>query len=530
MIRRRLLAVTTTLAVIPLALSACSSQKSSGSDDPGSATIPLLRVAAPVPEKTLDPAKTLGGGSLNVGFLERLFTFNADHELEPQLATKMTNPDPTTYEYQLREGVKFWDGTEMTSEDVVHSLKYQADPQFGTASFYASMKSIEAVDRYRVRITLNEPDASWQYLLAWQGSIFEKKFQQENKETFGDPGTLVMGTGPWKVDSFDPTKSLELSANPDWWGGEVPVKKISQQFFENDTSAALAFRADQVDVVFPGDARVFESTSGSKVEVSDSCQQGFLSLNANIGPWKDPHVRRAVAYALNKQDIITAAGGYRSESNYFIPPDQLRILGSQSDVDAVLDDVPQYEYDLDKAKAEMAQSAYPDGFSATTEATSSAFGDFVTTSQAIAGQLEKIGIDLEVKKLPLEEWFSTVLYGPKVHGIVFTTIACPTPDPGWYPGYLLGSKAATNEGANMADYKSPEIDALITKGITATDSSDRLATYGELMNQVATDLPYIPLYQNQLYLGLASKYSWPTWATGPYYQSTQWPLSIEVNQ
>ncbi len=112
---------------------------------------------------------------------------------------------------------------------------------------FSSVKSIQATGTYTVTVTLAHPDASWRYSPAY-ADIFEKKFAQDHSGTFGKPGVLVMGSGPWEVDSLDPTSGAELSANPHWWGGTVPIQHISVKIFSSPTSEALAFRAGDVDL------------------------------------------------------------------------------------------------------------------------------------------------------------------------------------------------------------------------------------------------------------------------------------------
>ena len=231
-----------------------------------SATIPLLRVGTTGSTSTLDPLTTQGCATDYCGlFMERLMKFAPDGKLEPQLAASMSEPNSDTYVFDLRHGVTFWDGNEMTSADVVASLEYQEAPGSETATYYTDVKSITADGPYTVVVALKQPNSIWPQNMAYEGVIFEKSFQEAHKATFGQPGTLVMGTGPWEVDSFDPTTGIELSANPHWWGGKVSIKHISFKFFATETSEALAMRAGEIDAAFPSDGSTFATASGAKV-------------------------------------------------------------------------------------------------------------------------------------------------------------------------------------------------------------------------------------------------------------------------
>src|SRR5262249_13888311 len=142
-----------------------------------------------------------------------------------------------------------------------------------------------------------------------------------------------------------------------------------------------AFRAGQIDVAFPGDSRGFAATSGAKIISVPATRQGMFTMNTKAAPWNDVHVRRAVAYALNRDDIIEAAGGGAVPDYTIIPPSQLMTLASKAQVAKLVNSLPTYRFDLAKAKAELAKSAYPNGFSARLDTLG--FGAFIPTAQVI---------------------------------------------------------------------------------------------------------------------------------------------------
>src|SRR5262245_45176669 len=179
----------------------------------------------------------------------------------------------------------------------------------------------------------------------------------------GQPGVLMMGTGPYKFDSLDPLKGVELSANPNYWGGKPSIQHISVKFISDEQSMALAFRAGDVDIAWPSNARAFEATAGTQLISASACNQGFLSMNTKVAPFNDVHVRRAIAYVLNKPDIIKAQGGFAEPDSTMIPPVQLQSVASRAQVAKLVKSIPTYPFSVAKAKAELAKSAYPNGFS-----------------------------------------------------------------------------------------------------------------------------------------------------------------------
>jgi peptide/nickel transport system substrate-binding protein len=505
----------------------CSSTASAPGAPPGapaSATIPLLTVGTLSGNSTLNPLTTQECATDFCGlFMERLLRFSPQNTLEPELATSVTQPSPVTYVYHLRHGVTFWDGHPMTSADVVASLDYQRAPASETVTYYTNVKSIEADGPYTVVVTLKKPNSGWPFTVAYEGVIFERAFLDAHKTTLGKPGVLIEGTGPWRVDSFDPTTGIELSANPHWWGGKVPIKHITFKFFATETSEALAMRAGEIDVAFPQDGLAFKTTSGASLESWLDNNVGYFGMNIKQAPWNDVHVRRAVAYALNRANIIAANGGPGSATPVyaFLPAIDLRTIGSQSQVSVLLNSIPRYSFDLGKARREMAESAYPHGFTASMNTIQ--YGSFTNMDQVVAAELQKIGIALKISVIPLAKWVAQV-YGPKTFGLMFTTCHSSSIDPSGMSAYLLGSAAIPSGGLNFANYDPPSVDSLLAAGVTTASPAQRLDIYGQTLKDVAVDVPYVPLYQSYAYLALSSKVTLPPLGNDSF--ETPWALNV----
>jgi peptide/nickel transport system substrate-binding protein len=527
-LRARVLTAAAGAAALAAGLAACSGTASAPSDAAGgasasTATIPLLRVGD---DAALSSALDVGQdeGDLVYGALETLTKFGPSGQVVPELATSVSHPNPTTYVYRLRQGVKFWNGDPMTSADVVNALNYYRVPGSYVSTELTSVKSVTAPDPATVVITLKYPYAPWSAETAGAFPIFEKKFQDEHKTTMGQPGVLIMGTGPFEIDSFDPTTGVELSANPHWWGGTVPVKHVSVKVFANETSEGLAFRAGEIDVANDVlNPKAFASTSGASLVSAPAFAEGYFSMNVHQAPWNDIHVRRAVAYALNRADIIAALGNNAVPITTFIPPNELARLGSPAQVSTLVNSLPSYPFDLAKAKQELAQSAYPHGFTSTLPTIS--FGSYTPVTEAIAADLAKIGINLKVKVITFNQ-FIAMSDGPKsAIGDLYATFNVSNPDPDSFPASMLGSTNIPNGGYNEADYNPPEIDALLKEGVTNEDPAKRLSIYGQVLKTLGTDEPYVALYDEDYNVALSSKFTWPGYNV--YTQEGSWELNIK---
>jgi peptide/nickel transport system substrate-binding protein len=503
----------------------------SGSGAARRAAVPTLRVGVAYRVESLDPSHASSNAlDLEPLVLEPLIEIDSHGKLRPWLASSWSRLNPVTFVFHLRHGVRFTDGKELTSADVVASLNYFRKTGTATGPYIASVQSVTASGPSTVVVKLKHPDASFEYNLASSGTIggiFEKAFWQAHAAKFGEPGTLLVGTGPWTVDSLDPTSGAELSANPHYWGGQVAIQHISVKFFADETSEALAYRSGALDVV----PRViqpqsFVSSAKTKLLSVPSCQNGVLGINVTIAPFNDIHVRRAIAYAINRADVIKAAAAGFAEPDYtLIPRSQLLTVGSPAQVDAALKTVPVQTFSLAKAKQELAQSAVPGGF--TFEFDAPSFANWPVISEAISGDLSKIGIKAKVKIMDLGAWYAKYNAGAKVPPLYLGSV-CTTPDPSFFPAqYLTGSKGVATPGANISNYAPVAFTNLLAQGLSTYAPAKRLAIYTKVLRQLGTDLPVVPLFVQDYTGALTSKFTWPTY--GPFtYFSAPWALGIRA--
>jgi peptide/nickel transport system substrate-binding protein len=510
--------VATLLAVGPASASGAVAAPASGN---GTA-IPVIAVGSTVTFASLDPSKFIEAGNV-YGAFEGLMTYRPNGQPEPDLAQSVSTPNPTTYIFHLRRGVKFWDGDEMTSADVVNALDYYRRPGSQVNVGYTEVKTVDASGPYTVTVTMAHPDAAFLSWTCQLSPIFEKKFQQEHPNTMGNPSVGIMATGPYKLDSWDPTTGMELSANPHWWGGPVRVQHISVKFFANETSEALAFRAGDVNVAFPAGGS-FAATAGVKVQWVPTDFEGYFSMNVHVAPWDNIHVRRAVAYALDRPDLVKALGTPGEAVTTFIPPDQLGELASPAQVNALVASLPSYPYNLAKAKAELALSPYPRGF--TTSTNSCGYGSLTPVNEVIAAELAKIGIKLNIRVMPYTQWTNWSV-GPKTDiGSLYTPWGTGSSDPSSFPSEILGSQNIPVGLGNSADYDPPVVDALIREGISTLDPAKRFAIYAKMLRIVANDLPYVALEVQDQGLALSSQYALPGFTQWMAGASSGWELAL----
>jgi peptide/nickel transport system substrate-binding protein len=384
---------------------------------------------------------------------------------------------------------------------------------------------VVATDKYTVVVTLKHPDPNWKFQVAENSTpIFEKKFADAHKGTMGNPGVLMMGTGPWEFKTFDPTTEIDYVANPHWWGGKVDIQRVSYKFFAEENSEALAMRAGEIDMTdVLGDPRAFASTSGVAPLSSPGLNEVSISMNVRVAPFNDVHARRAVAYAVSRSAYIKALGWSGTQITTFVLPSELDTIASKAQVAELIKSLPQYPYSIAKAKAELAKSAYPNGFSVTLAA--APYANLGTMCQVLAAQLKKIGINVTIQNMDFGSWFAAVA-DPGKRPFTIWSAGAFGPDPSGFDS-LLGSKNARQGEINTANYTPPAVDTLLKQEETLTAPAKRLPVFKKLLTRLAVDLPYVPLYQADNGEAVSSKFTWPNYGTYSLYVSG-WPLGVKA--
>jgi peptide/nickel transport system substrate-binding protein len=298
-----------------------------------------------------------------------------------------------------------------------------------------------------------------------------------------------------------------MAANPNWWGGKVPIQRVDFTFYSNETSEALAFRAGEIDIDPSISAlKTFASLSGAKLLTTPSCGNAFYVLNVTTPYWSDVHVRRAFAYALNRTDLIAAYGGYAQPLYTLTPPPLLLSVAPQAQINTLMSSIPLYQYNLAKAKQEMAESAYPHGFTATVLSIND--NQSLDVSQVIAAEEARIGIKLQIKEMPVVPW-QDLTSGPDAKRA--TTLSgggCFQPDPGTF-GDFLGSVNLQTGSWNQADYAPAAVNTLLAQGEATSSPAQRFSIYAKLYARLQDDEPYVGLYTLDEGAALSPKFTWP---------------------
>ncbi len=274
--------------------------------------IEWIKVALPnLPDTLFIPhAWTTYMGAIMSLVQEGPLAFGDDLALEPASADKWEQVDPTTIKYHLRTGVKFGDGSPLTADDIVATFKYHMRPDSGSqlASFYSSVATVEATAPDEVTVKLKAPNVQFAYTAAHMAGFVFKKEQLADKN-IGTPEVLPLGTGPYKLVEFVPTDHVTLEARDDYWGPKPVVKRITIQAIPDRQARLLAMQSGEIDVAFDiamSDVDQLKALGNVDIVTAPSLGVFLLTLDHSAPPFDDIHVRRAVAYAVDREGLVKA--------------------------------------------------------------------------------------------------------------------------------------------------------------------------------------------------------------------------------
>lgn len=481
----------------------------------------------------LDAARALDPGSKMAQSIatESLLTFADDLSITTWLAASWEEVDPQTYVYRIRDDVTFQDGSPLTIEDVLFSFERHRDPDVASiVGGFGDVDSIEITSDNEITVRLARTVAFWRYAPVYL-PILKQSFVEELGESFGGPGEgTVLGTGPYRVVEFRSDEYVHFERYDDYWG-ELPMfKELRIPIINDSQSAQLAMRAGEIDGTFfvtASEVEDWRRIDDIDVESAPGLIPAFIAWDLREEPWSDIHVRRAVAHAVNRQGIVDALlPGVATPATSIVPRHQWEGLDIPAEeVDAIYDGLRTYEFDLDLARQELEQSAFPDGFSAEIKY-GNAKPHLGRAAQNLAENLAQIGVELTVTEVPISQEIADVTSHENI-GMRFLSFTASLMDPANYPNFMLGSDNARPGGFNVPHYLNERVDELLQTQETTTDVQVRADALGELMRILSEDLPYLPVWWEDVVMAKADRYAYDNFHPF-FFQMGSWPQRFSL--
>jgi peptide/nickel transport system substrate-binding protein len=447
--------------------------------------------------------------------VQGLEAFEPDGKLKPELASSTEQPNPTTYVYHLKAGVKFSDGKPLTVADVIYSLKLDLGSESAVKGYWENVSSVSAQGSSAVVVKLKRPNALWPEYLALTDQIVEQEAAEEagGEKTLGTENNLPVSTGPWKIDSFTPEVGVKLSRNPYWSGPRQGADKIDVSVFKTEASEALALRSDAIDgASFYSAPKLFLNIPGVRELTAPGVSLEFLEMNTTAKPFDNVYVRRAIGYAANVKGMLRAMfpPGFATEETTFASRESFANLGSPAEVNAMLDSLPKYEFDLTAAKRELAKSPYPHGFSTTLQVAAGSPVE-LGLGEILASDLAKVGITVKIHEFTASEYPD--LFAGK-YAIWLQGYASNYPDPESMFSLLLSPSQIDppGSGLNGSRYRNDEVAKLLIEQREKLNPAQRLQVIGRLLKVAGKDEPYAILFTPAESIALSDRYVFPTFS------------------
>jgi len=478
----------------------------------------------------LDPADVTDGESIQRmdNIYEGLVMYaEGSTEIEPCLATDWTiSEDKKEITFELREGVKFHDGTDFTADDVVFSFARQYDSEhpfheYGNWAYWGYMftdiEEVVKVDDYTVTIKMKTPNASMMTSLAMftAAIVSEDAAMEYGEDFFKNP----VGTGPFTFVEWIKDDRVTLEAYDDYWGGRATLDEIVFRVIPDETTRLLALQNGEVhgvEYLDPSQLSIVENDSnltlisvpGMNVGyVALNCGEGYVDANRNgkwdegedaevpgaFEPFKDIRVRRAIQHAINKQSII---------DNIYQGAASVAVQGMPPGLIGYNDEIEGYEYDPELARDLLEQAGYPDGFDVTMYQMGSTSRPYFPVpneiSQAIQTDLAAVGINATLYTADWGTYLADAEQGKAQ--MIMLGWSGDNGDPDNFLNVLYSQKTATvGSAGNYGFKKNQELQDLLDQGLLVYDPAERAEIYKEANSIIVEEATHVFIaHSNQI--------------------------------
>lgn len=508
--RRGRIAIVVAAASLLAGVSACgasatgsSATGSQGSAKGGASLSAITWVSGGYGPSSMDPVKynDYPEDQMIPDMCESLFRQVPGMGTVPNLAKSYTWTNPKTLVLQLQSGVHFWDGTPMTSADVVYSLERNLNPQDESIyiDYFRDVTSIQATGPLTVTVHMSQPDYIFVDDLAQlMGAVVEKSYAEHQGAKFGTPAGGIMCTGPYVYQSWNGTTDLVMTRNPHYWDKAIQAKiqKITWVWPTDDSTVVTGLETGSLDGLFnvalTDVAQLKEATSGTLTvgPESQAMEVYAMIVVGTQGAIANPLVREALSMAINRQGIVDAAEGGIGEPAY-------------SDSAPGYDTYDKAAYQAAYAKLATNNSYNPAGAEKLVKEAGSvakepivyaipgSSTEIANVAAIIQQDANAVGLNFQIKVVPAQQYgalFSDAS-ARKGYDLIFTGNYDNDPD----PTAIYDDIALPNGLSNFNSYNNPTVAKLLNEATGTLDLTTRANLTIEAQSMIMQDLPWIPL-------------------------------------
>lgn len=448
-----------------------------------------IRMGMQVPAAAIEPVKLADSGGVTVisQVAETLVLSGKDLVARPLLAESWSpNKDGSVWTFKIRKGVKFHDGREMTAKDVVASINRIADPANGSNALSAmkgvlSKDGAKQVDDYTVKFHLDAPNGGFPYTMStdnYNAVIVPHDYD-------GNFEAKMIGTGPFKMESFTPKVGGVFVRNEAYWGGQVLPERVEISFYDDYQPQILALQGGQVDylkqVPVLQAAGIMNDPAIEMLPIPSTahCQ---VHMRTDKAPFADKRVRQAIALTLDRPGIVQ--GLMRGKAQ----------VGNDSPFAAAYPStdksVAQRAKDIAKAKELLAAAGMPDGFEVTL--TAEKFIEIPEYAVLIQNAVKEIGGKINLNIMDQGAYYADAVYGNSPW--LDSDMGITNYGHRGVPNVFLSAPLKSDGTWNSAHFKNKDYDQLVTSYIAALDLEAQQAVAGKIQNVLLDETPIIFAY------------------------------------
>ncbi|WOC15668.1 ABC transporter substrate-binding protein [Pseudochrobactrum sp. MP213Fo] len=391
--------------------------------------------------------------------------------VKPSLAKSWTiSPDNLTYSFKLQEGVKFHNGTAFDCSVVKFTYDRATAPDSTNAqkALFAPIAKTECPDPYTAVVTLKHPSSTFLFGMGWGDAVMMAP------DSVATNKTNPVGTGPFKFKRWVQGDRVEFERNPDYWGEPAKLSAVTFRFISDPSAAAAAVMAGDVDAFpeFPAPELISRLKNDDRltVEIGSSAGKVIMSLNNARKPFDDVRVRRALTHAIDRnmvQEAITT-GLAKVIGAHYTPAEPGYVDLSNT-----------YPYDVEKAKALLAEAGVPAGTVMTIMLPPPAYAR--RGGEVIAAMLAEVGIEAKLVPVEFAQWLDQVFARSDFDATIIAHVETRDLDIYARDKYYF-------------NYNSPEYKALYKQFTETVDEKQQIELLGQLQRKLSEDVPNVFLY------------------------------------
>jgi peptide/nickel transport system substrate-binding protein len=444
---------------------------------------------------------------------EPLVRRDRELKIEPALALRWEQPNPTTWRFHLRQNVRFHDGTPFTAEDVAFSVTRAKAPGSNISTKLATVTGTRVIDAHTIEFATAQPnpillDEITDFFImskvwAERNNAAQAADLTQRAENFATRN--ANGTGPFMLASREPDRRTVLRPNPNWW--DQPTHNLTEVQFNviaNDATRVAALLSGEIDMIYtvpPQDTARLAAAPNIRVHQKAELRTIFLGfdqtreqlLKSDVtgrNPFADRRVRQAFYQAIDIEAIRSRVmrGQSRNTALMWGPG----IGGFDEELDR------RHAFDPDAARRLLAEAGFPNGFRVTMDCPNDRYVNDEAICQAVAAMLARIGVRIDLNAQTRARYFAEIL-GPRYNTSFYLL--------GWTPSTydahnalfnLMASREGSRGQFNVGGFRNARLDELTTAIATETDAAKRMAMIREAARIHHEEVGHIPLHQQQV--------------------------------